>query len=55
MTLEQERAEFEAWAQNSFELHRHSAGEYSSNFTQTAWSAWQARAALESAGRRSDE
>ena len=34
MNPEQERAAFEAWAQNSFELHRHSAGEYSSNFTQ---------------------
>lgn len=42
MNTEQERAAFEAWAQNSFELHRHSAGEYSSNFTQTAWAAWQA-------------
>lgn len=48
MITEQERADFEAWAQNSFELHRHSAGEYSSNFTQTAWAAWQARAALQS-------
>ena len=48
MNTEQERAAFEAWAQNSFELHRHSAGEYSSNFTQTAWAAWQARAALQS-------
>lgn len=49
MNTEQERAEFEAWAQNSFDLHRHSAGEYSSNLTQTAWAAWQAgRAALQS-------
>lgn len=48
MNTEQLRAEFETWAQNSFELHRHSAGEYSSNFTQTAWAAWQARAALQS-------
>ena len=51
MNTEQERAAFEAWAQNSFELHRHSAGEYSSNFTQTAWAAWQARAALQSRDR----
>lgn len=43
-TYEQERAAFEAWAQDSFELHHHSAGEYSSSFTQTAWAAWQARA-----------
>lgn len=48
MNTEQERAAFEAWAQNSFELHRHSAGEYSSSFTQAAWAAWQARAALQS-------
>lgn len=46
--IEELRAAFEAWAQNSFELHRHSAGEYSSNFTQAAWAAWQARAALQS-------
>ena len=53
MNTEQERAAFEAWAQNSFELHRHSAGEYSSNFTQTAWAAWQAgRAALQSQDRK---
>lgn len=49
--IEKERAEFEAWAQNSFELHRNSAGEYSSNFAQTAWWAWQARAALQSQDR----
>uniref|UniRef100_UPI001F1428CB hypothetical protein n=2 Tax=Alcaligenes xylosoxydans xylosoxydans TaxID=85698 RepID=UPI001F1428CB len=44
-----ERAAFETWANNSFELHRHAGTEYSSRVTQCAWAAWEARAALASA------
>lgn len=44
-----ERAAFETWANNSFELHRHAGTEYSSKVTQCAWAAWEARAALASA------
>lgn len=53
--IEKERADFEAWAQNSFELHRNSAGEYSSNFAQAAWWAWEARAAIEADRKRRGE
>lgn len=44
---DKERADFEAWASNGFELHRHGAAEYSSTHTQSAWAAWQSRAGRE--------
>ena len=47
-STDQERAEFEAWANGRCELHLvNPAGRYSSAITQFAWEAWQARAALQ--------
>ena len=34
---DKERTDFEAWASNGFELHRHGGAEYSSTHTQSAW------------------
>lgn len=50
MNTEQERADFEAWANGRCELHLvNPAGRYSSATTQFAWEAYQAgRAALQS-------
>ena len=53
---EQERAEFEAWANGRCELYLvNPAGRYSSAITQFAWEAYQAgRAALQSQDREDD-
>lgn len=50
MNTEQERADFESWANGRCELHLvNPAGRYSSAITQFAWEAYQAgRAALQS-------
>lgn len=36
-----DRAQFEAWARDKYELHRNGGADYSANFTRCAWSAWQ--------------
>lgn len=57
MNTEQERAEFEAWANGRCELHLvNPAGRYASAITQFAWEAYQAgRASLQSQDREDAE
>ena len=47
---DEQRAKFEAWAKNGFELHRNGGAEYSSMITQAAWAAWQAALAAQEGG-----
>lgn len=56
MNTEQERADFEAWAQDKTELYKMSNGEYSSRITRFAFEAYQAgRGAPQSQDREDAE
>lgn len=41
MNIEQQRADFEAWAKDGFHLQRGLNGDYRATITQIAWACWQ--------------